>query len=733
MRRPLTARFLWRTAGLAAIVAGAAQCATVPVLPPLPTFEEKLSWILRLEDQRVLRDPIPAPPPDPVLQEPASTPLLPPPAAPDLTRLVAEPSAALRRRAAMAIGRVGLAEGVEPLVRALADPEPEVRQMSAFALGLIGDQAAVDPLVQALGDVSPIVQGRAAEALGLIGEPSSAEPIGEMVASYLTMTFDVDPEDVSYPLEPEVEAFRLGIYGLARLRAFEPLAAVVLDKDSQPILWWWPVAYALQRLEDPRALPALKSLATVQGSYGVAFAAQGLGALGDAEAVDTLVALLDAQRRDARVIATAIRALAAIGHAEAERPILRLVRMRGLDQTLLVEAVAALGAVGGEESADVLIDLVSHPRPPTRAAALRSLAQVDPDTFITVLSGLDPDSEWTVRAALAEALGFLEPEQALPRLATMLIDHDPRVLPSVLTTLAAQRAATTTTALLEGLRSGDVVVRMAAARLIGELQPGGGVAALVDAYERGARDSSYVARAAALAALAKYGRAADLDALKAGLSDPDWAVRVHAAAHLEELEGSGDVSAAIRPAPTRLPESAYAAEHLVRPSVSPHVYIETDKGTIVVELAVLDAPMTADNFMTLARAGYFNGLMFHRVVPNYVVQAGDPRGDSEGGPGYTIRDELNQIPYLRGTVGMARDWSDTGGSQFFITHSPQPHLDARYTAFGTVVAGMDVVDQLDRGDVIRRVEIWDGVSPMSPSDSSRVGDGGRLGVARGVR
>ena len=144
--------------------------------------------------------------------------------------------------------------------------------------------------------------------------------------------------------------------------------------------------------------------------------------------------------------------------------------------------------------------------------------------------------------------------------------------------------------------------------------------------------------------------------------------------------------------------------------------VSRDKGTIVVELAVLDAPMAADNFVTLVRAGYFNGLVFHRVVPNYVVQAGDPRGDSEGGPGYTIRDELNQIPYLRGTVGMARDWLDTGGSQFFITYSPQPHLDARYTAFGTVVAGMDVVDQLDRWDVMRRVHVWDGVA-MSGSDS----------------
>ena len=88
-------------------------------------------------------------------------------------------------------------------------------------------------------------------------------------------------------------------------------------------------------------------------------------------------------------------------------------------------------------------------------------------------------------------------------------------------------------------------------------------------------------------------------------------------------------------------------------------------------------PLTVENFVTLARNGFFDGLTIHRVVPDFVVQAGDPRGDGEGGPGYTIRDELNERPYLRGTVGMALDWADTGGSQFFITHSPQPHLDAQ--------------------------------------------------------
>ena len=150
---------------------------------------------------------------------------------------------------------------------------------------------------------------------------------------------------------------------------------------------------------------------------------------------------------------------------------------------------------------------------------------------------------------------------------------------------------------------------------------------------------------------------------------------------------------------------------LISPAFSPHAYIETDRGTIEIELAILDAPLTVANFIALARKDFFNGIAIHRVVADFVVQDGDPRGDGEGGPGYTIRDEINERPYLRGTVGMALDWEDTGGSQFFITHSPQPHLDGRYTVFGNVVDGMGVVDQIQPWDIVRRVRIRDGTTP----------------------
>ena len=157
----------------------------------------------------------------------------------------------------------------------------------------------------------------------------------------------------------------------------------------------------------------------------------------------------------------------------------------------------------------------------------------------------------------------------------------------------------------------------------------------------------------------------------------------------------------------------HAAPHLTNPQVSPHVYIETARGTIEIELAVLDAPLTAESFTTLARQGFFDGLTFYRVVPGEAAYSGDPRSDGKGGAGFTLRDEPNQLPFLRGTVGLARERPDTGGSRFFITLAPRPRLDGRYTAFGRVVAGMEAADALQTGDRIERVLVWDGVQPLT--------------------
>jgi cyclophilin family peptidyl-prolyl cis-trans isomerase len=213
-------------------------------------------------------------------------------------------------------------------------------------------------------------------------------------------------------------------------------------------------------------------------------------------------------------------------------------------------------------------------------------------------------------------------------------------------------------------------------------------------------------------------RVAVVDALAHGRGEPSRTV-------LRRIAGS-DLSRAVRQramdalvegfAPPeasalRLPEarrlvSIYAPEG--RALFSPHVLISTRYGTIAIALDLVDAPLTSMSFVRLAQAGFFNGLTFHRVVPGFLVQAGDPRGDGYGGSGVTIRCEYNPRPYGRGAVGMALSGKDTGGSQFFIALEPQPQREGAYTQFGQVLSGMEVVDRLRPGDVIERVEVFDG-------------------------
>ena len=666
-----------------------------------------MSWIIRLEDQRILRDAfVPVLPPPTAQGRQNVVPAPPPP--PDLVRLLSDDEARIRRRAALAIGRVGLAEGVSALVRVLqADTDAEVRQMAAFALGLIGDRSAVDPLRAAVGDSSPVVAGRAAEALGLIGDTASAPVIGKLISTHLAAAAAIPVDQSRLQVEGPADAFMLGVYALTRLKAYEPLAGAVLGPEGQPRLQWWPVAYALQRLEDKRALPALLSLARSNSAYTQAFAIKGLAALKDPAALPVLLPLIDPARADSAVTLEAIRAVGRIGDAEAEPLLMKLLYTRGLDPMVRAETLLALGDSAAAVSVDAFVDFLSDPQPTVRVAALQGFSKRDDDSFLTVLSGLDPDSHWSIRAALATVLGTKDPNRAMPRLMPMLTDTDARVLPSVLTALTKLKAPDIGKILIERLGSEDVGVRTAAATNIGEVKPDGGVDALIAAYKRGEADLIFDTRAAAIEALSKYGAAAALPTLRAALKDKDWAVRVKAAELVKGLDPTVETVEAIRPAPSGRAVN-YEDPALINPAVSPHVYIETEKGTIEIELDVLDAPLTSDNFISLVRKGYFDGLTFHRVVPNFVIQGGDPRGDGDGGPGYSIRDELNQEPYLRGAVGMALAWRDTGGSQFFITHSPQPHLDARYTVFGRVVAGMEVVDRVTQWDVMKRVRVWDG-------------------------
>ncbi len=675
---------------LAASACGPKLAPQISAPPPAVTaYDQKMRWILLLEDERQLKG-----------------------SGGDLLALLQDPEARVRRRAALAAGRVRLPEAVPGLTTLLeSDHDVEVRQMAAFAMGLIGDAAAAPVLSAALADSDPTIQGRAAEGLGLIGHKPAAAAIGAMVAAHIAagVLNGVNADDMGMPKPPAVEAVRLGVYALVRLASYDALAAGVLDREGQPRSRWWPVAFALQRINDARAVPALLSLLAGDGQLTRAFAARGLGALKDQRAAPPLLAIAGNTSEPLALRIQAVRGLALLGETRAAPVMMKLIVSAQVDQNLQLEAIVALGQLRQPGAVELLIDLVSASWPSVRSAALQALARTDPETFISAISTLDPDPHWSVRAALATALGELAKERSEAPLIGLLRDADQRVIPLAIDALAKVGATGAIPELLARLKADDQVVRAAAARALATLKAPGATAALTEALALSQRDGLYVARTATLDALTTIDPTAARPLLVAALGDKDWAVRLRAAENLRKLDPAADVSAMRRSPPPMVPELA-AVDTFVTPQYSPSAYIDTSKGTIQFELAVIDAPRTVANFIALARKHYFRGVQLHRVVPDFVVQDGDPRGDGEGGPGYTIRDEINQRPYLRGTVGMALDWADTGGSQFFITHSPQPHLDGRYTVFGQVISGMDVVDRLQQWDTIERIRIWDGVN-----------------------
>lgn len=153
-----------------------------------------------------------------------------------------------------------------------------------------------------------------------------------------------------------------------------------------------------------------------------------------------------------------------------------------------------------------------------------------------------------------------------------------------------------------------------------------------------------------------------------------------------------------------------APERQIDPTKTYSATIETERGDIVLDLFPEHAPATVNNFVFLASEGFYDGLIFHRVIPNFMIQGGDPTGSGRGGPGYRFQDEVknNPLKHETGSLSMANAGPNTNGSQFFITHAPQPHLNGKHTVFGKVVSGQDVVDAIQQGDKMLSVTISEG-------------------------
>jgi cyclophilin family peptidyl-prolyl cis-trans isomerase len=661
----------------------------------------------------------------------------------DLIELLQPTHGGARRRAILALGRIGYPSGLAALMDILIsdqNPEnrdPEMRALAAFSLGQIQNQHAVSVLLERLDptiEKSALVRARAVEALGKIGSNKQA---GAALGAYgVKGMAEAVVRMLPAPSEQVTDDTRLvgsmALTALLRLRQASTVEAIAAQLRSPDSDLRWQAASALARIREgiAAAAPALITLLDDKDALVRANAARTLGVAKSPQAIDPLIKLLG--DKDERVVAGAINALGAIGDARAVDALVGLgntllAGYRTFDrnklgipthQNMLMLIAAACGSIKDERAIPFLKALrFADGKLGTHLEVELAVAKFGESAFFDVPANIRLHSDdWKAMICYAQTLGQVATDRARSLLLDLLAGKtygkpDARALPPILSALSAAKVEGLRDILLEHLKAPDVFVRETAASLLGELDDSSDrvIAALYDAYKLARADKLYEARKAIVQAADKLKHPMNIQVLTETTRDESYVVRLKAAELLRA--SSSEVST------TRLQIGKVDTGHdraywrriseLSESIKNPTAVIHTKKGDIRIELFADDAPMTVDNFIRLVRSGFYNGLAFGRVVPNFVIQGGDPRGDQNGGPGYQIRDEINLHKYETGTVGMALAGKDTGGSQFFITHSPQPALDGGFTIFGRVIEGMDVVNRIARGDRMERVEILD--------------------------
>jgi peptidylprolyl isomerase len=619
------------------------------------------------------------------------------------TALVA-PDAFVRRQAALAAGRIGDSAAVEPLLGALGDSSAAVQAAAAFALGLLRDPRALAPLraLTRAGDGAP--QCEAIGAIAKIGGDGGAGSLREVLAVKTTSALGTSAVQRAALLE----AWRLGP------RA--PIAALTdFARDPDPAARAQAI-YSLARLKVARAAPTLLGALVDPEPYVRAVALRGISrALTDSARLDPQAVVARIRPlvadRNGHVRVNALRALASF--KDSTLAPLALARLADPDVNVAVQAETTLGTLGGPRAAAALAAQLTGTDFARRRQAAIALAQADSAAGVTAAAALARDGDWRWRSVAAETFAAARQRAGLE---AQLADSDARVVAQALQALG-RIVPDSALSLDERARAllghRDAAVRSVAADLLARHPAVTDVDRLAVAFERAAADSFDDAQLSALTTLGAIagtgpeGRAAVTTRFVARVARPsDYVVRRRAAEKLPAAAARWGPAAPIATGRTLDDYRSVVRRLLVpvaRGEPGPRVTIESAGGALVVELFPAEAPLTVAALLALVDRHYFDGSAWHRVVPNFVVQDGDPRGDGWGGPGFVLRDELNPVRYETGTVGMALSGPDTGGSQFFITHSPQPHLDGTYTVFGRVVSGTAVLGAIAVGERIRSI------------------------------
>ena len=618
-----------------------------------------------------------------------------------LRPFLTDKNATYRAAAALAFGSVQDKAAIPTLLPLLTDKSPAVRRAAAFALGQAGDSLAVPALTARLGQFEPSASARRA----------AYEALGRCVSRRLVAAIWQAPAagpDSAAANGRAWALYRAALRGLSTTEVVGQAAALLARPGPAlaPARAGAAAALARVRGQDSAlarvARPALlKGLATDPSYYVRVNCAAALGRVITRPGV--LGALLSATTdADFRVRVAALRALPALDNEQ----VLRVVE-RSLQQPQSQESLTA---------AEWLL------RAPVDSSHWPTSVHKDylPSSWATfALPPYERKLSWRVRATWLQALLRHTPPAGRLVLADTIrrrYQHTPN----------QYEKAALLTALSEDPAQFDFLSQEATRAGGPPVVPGAALAALVALREnkrfpadRQADFTAMLRRALAGGDVAQLGTAAEALANPALVPAPgpdDLAALRQAQARLtlpREVEAWLGIQQALdkltkAPKPTpapAVPKQPIDWAVVQSVPVGQRVRITTGKGAIVLVLKVEEAPGSVASFVSLVRQHFYDGLYFHRVVPDFVAQGGDPRGDGSGSTPSTLRSEFSFLTYGTGAVGLASAGKDTESCQFFFTHLPTPHLDGRYTIFAQVAEGQEVVQQLEIGDKMLRVEL----------------------------
>ena len=649
----------------------------------------------------------------------------------------------LRARAAIALANLQDTSSTKDLTPLLKDSDVTVRASAAFALGQIGSRSSCAPLLESLrSERDAVAARRILEALGRCGDQSCLDSVIAFI-----------PRDPQLRGEQALTVAKFALRSIKSERSVWFCFDLLGDPDAE-VQWralyslWRSAPYGLIDVEISKRREELTKLASSSCADVRMHLATLLGRSKSSDAPSILFAIekSEKERSDWRVQVQTVRSLGAFAPREPAllskiigylgspnehvkiatlqvftaltketvekseqkarlKKALNTLALSGSREVPLLqgEALVALGKLFPEElkkKADILAN--KGVASLVKAKYLEGLSfNPSSEVLKTFLRELANDSVRVSMAAWDFAKRLLAPATVniiksgyprWPELPSLLFEKARSSLNrndmGVSTVVANAVADSGFFALFRGTEFADKIVQE-----------------LMSAYLRFKTPNDVEAMQAILGALGSTRNRLALQTLEKALTDPDRTVGLEAAQALQRITGQDYMSRVPAASKPSFSDYDWKAFDALKPDQK--VALHTSKGTIKLELMKQHAPFTVLSFVKLVKKRFYNGLTFHRVVPNFVVQGGDPRGDGWGGPGYSIRSEYGLVNYERGSVGVASAGKDTEGCQFFITHSPQPHLDGRYTIFATVVEGMDVVDQLQVGDKIVLLELTD--------------------------